>query len=157
MPRHPTRDRQLLIPGPASVAPPIEAHQAFYPRINSGHETLIQPCRQATGSGVIPIRIIIMLLTMVRVKWYFPHVKLADPRTVEYNQPVYHWLKHTEVRPRQDSGSQQNHASNVAQMPDPAPAQFRSLHGAIQGTPQTGWYDLLDSSQYQTSIIRYIR
>ncbi|OAG17351.1 hypothetical protein CC77DRAFT_287849 [Alternaria alternata] len=64
----------------------------------------------------------------------------------EYNQPVYHWLKHTEVRPRQDSGSQQNHASNVAQMPDPAPAQFRSLHGAIQGTPQTGWYDLLDSS-----------
>ncbi|CAN9198556.1 unnamed protein product [Alternaria alternata] len=46
----------------------------------------------------------------------------------------------------QDSGPQLSHASNVAQMPDPAPPQFRSLTGAIQGTPQTGWYDLLDSS-----------
>ncbi|RYN75555.1 hypothetical protein AA0117_g6212 [Alternaria alternata] len=64
----------------------------------------------------------------------------------DYNNPIYHWLKQIESRPRQDSGSHQSYASNVAQMPDPAPPQFRSLRGAIQGTPQTGWYDLLDSS-----------
>ncbi|CAN9477597.1 unnamed protein product [Alternaria alternata] len=64
----------------------------------------------------------------------------------EYNNPIYHWSKQIETRPRQDSGSQQSHASNMAQMPNPAPQQFRALTGAIQGTPQTGWYDLLDSS-----------
>ncbi|KAG9186218.1 hypothetical protein G6011_02774 [Alternaria panax] len=64
----------------------------------------------------------------------------------EYNNPVYHWLKQIETRPRHDSGPQEEYGSNVAQMPDPAPPQFRSLTDAIQGTPQTGWYDLLDST-----------
>jgi hypothetical protein len=100
---------------------------------------------------------IIALPTMVRVKWSFPHVKLADPRTVEYNQPVYYWLKQTEIRPRQDFSSQQNYESNVAQMPDPAPLHFRSMRNAIQGTPRTGWYDLLDPGQYRISVIHQTR
>jgi hypothetical protein len=90
-----------------------------------------------------------MLLTMVRVKWYFPHVKLADPRTVEYNQPVWHWSKETaKALPvsRQDSANPQDYGSYTSQTPDSAPPQFRNLLGAIRGTPQTGWYDLLDSS-----------
>jgi hypothetical protein len=94
---------------------------------------------------------------MVRVKWKSPNVRFTDPRTLEYNTPVYHWFKQTETRPRQDSSSQQESGSNVVRMPDPAPPQFRSLRDAIHGTPQTGWYDLLDSSQYRTSIIRYMR
>ena len=93
---------------------------------------------------------------MVRVKWYLPHVKLVDSRTVEYNQPVYNWSKRTELplsRSRNDSGYQ-DHGSEVAQMPDPAPAQVRVLPDFISGTPRTGWYDLLDSSQCLTSAIQ---
>ncbi|CAN9173373.1 unnamed protein product [Alternaria sp. RS040] len=60
----------------------------------------------------------------------------------EFNRPVYHWSKQTEKAvPRQDSG-----VSNFAQMPDPAPPQFRTLPDFISGTPRTGWYDLLDNS-----------
>ena len=97
---------------------------------------------------------IITLPTMVRVKWSFPHVKLADPRTLECNRPVYHWFKQTaQALPRQDSAAQQDYGSYTPQMPDPAPPQFGTLTGAIRGTPQTGWYDLLDSSQYRISVI----
>lgn len=38
-------------------------------------------------------------------------------------------------------------------MPSPASATVRGLHGFIQGTPQTGWYELLDSSECLISII----
>jgi hypothetical protein len=102
---------------------------------------------------------------MVRVKWHFLHVKLANPHTLEYRRPVYHWSKQTEISQpeqtgiqyRHDSASQQSSESNVVLMPDRAPPEFRSLHGFIQGTPQTGWYDLLDSSQCLKSAIRIHR
>ncbi|CAN9175411.1 unnamed protein product [Alternaria alternata] len=85
----------------------------------------------------------------------------ADP-IIESVRPEYQWKKQiAEPLHQQNYGArqghgvqqgyvdQQDHGSNVAAMPDPAPQQFRTLPNFISGTPFTGWYDSLDPS-YRT-------
>ncbi|KAI4674392.1 uncharacterized protein J4E88_008126 [Alternaria novae-zelandiae] len=93
--------------------------------------------------------------TMSNGNWVWDH-RYQDYYCITldaYQRPIYHWSKQqaqadiAEPLPRQDSGSRQNDGANVAQMPEPAPQDARALRGFIQGTPQTGWYDLLDQSK----------
>ncbi|KAI4953231.1 hypothetical protein J4E86_006772 [Alternaria arbusti] len=72
--------------------------------------------------------------------------KDIKPRNILIHQerPIYHWGRKAEssasdIRSRTDSAIE-------PQMPEPAPQDVRTLQGFISGTPQTGWYDRLDTS-----------